>query len=135
MRVPREEMCPETEHLSASPSSVSASRAVSVLCFACRDRVNQLDPILVAAPFEGSLEPDANEFQSGFPTHHSLAERDDIRVVVLARKAGRFRIPTHSATDAFEPVGSNGFSIPRAAQNYPALEFMPADRFRYRRNE
>src|SRR5207302_10976496 len=36
--------------------------------------VDQIDSMLVAAAFEGSVKPGANDFESGFNADHSLAK-------------------------------------------------------------
>ena len=48
---------------------------------------------LVTAALERRFEPDAHQLQRGTQAHHSLAERDDVGIVMLAAKPGGLGVP------------------------------------------
>jgi len=100
----------------------------------CRG-VNQLDPMLMPAALERRLQPDLHDVQCRLDIHHPLAKRNDVRVVVLPSKPRRLRIPTKSATNAFDAVGHNRFAVARATQNNAALKLMSRHRFSHRPDE
>ncbi len=68
-------------------------------------------------------EPEADNFQRQFRRNRALTEREDVRVVVLARPARGVEAPTKRAADAFDFVGNDGLAIAGAAQRNTALEF------------
>ena len=96
-----------------------------------RRRIDQFDSTLMAAAFEGRVEPYSNELKRSFESHHALAKGDHICVVVLAAQPGGFHIPTQSATDTHNPIGHHGFAIAGAAEDHPTLEFAARHSLRY----
>src|SRR5215472_10547380 len=87
------------------------------------------------AAFEWRFKPDTHNIKSGLDRHHSLAQREDVRIVMLAAKPGGLGVPAQGATDAFESIGGDGFSIARTAEDDPAFEFVPGHRLGDGRNE
>jgi hypothetical protein len=100
-----------------------------------RRRIDQLDPMLMPSAFERRFQPNLHNVQCRFQRHHSLAERNHVRVIVLPAKPRRIRVPTYRAANAFHAVRHNRLSVARAAQNNAALKLMPRHRLRYRPDE
>ena len=92
-------------------------------------RVQLRNPFLVTAAFERRLEPNSNNFQCEIFRNHPLADRKDIRIVVLARKAGSFLVPAKRATDKMNLVRGHRFAVARSAKNDAALAFAPCNHF------
>src|SRR5204862_4352510 len=67
--------------------------------------------------------------------NNTLADREDIGVVVLARKASDLFIPTQRATNASNLVRSHRFAISRSAKDDAAIAFPLCHRFGRRANE
>src|SRR6185436_10075081 len=80
-----------------------------------------LDAPDVPAPFEGGLQPDADDLQSGLERQHPLPEGDHVGVVVLAGEARGLRVPAEGAADAAESVGGHRLAVARAAEHDAAL--------------
>jgi hypothetical protein len=89
----------------------------------------------MAAAFEGGVKPGCDDVKRGLEGHHALAEGNDVGVVMLAAKAGGFKVPTESAADAPDTVGDDGFAVARTAENYTALAFTAGDSFGNRTDE
>jgi hypothetical protein len=97
--------------------------------------IDQFNSTLMAATFEGRIEPNSNKLQGSFNSHHTLAKGNHVRVIVLAAQAGGFHIPTQSATDTHYTIGHHRFAIARAAKNDPTLELAARDRLRHGTDE
>src|SRR4029077_20771701 len=67
--------------------------------------------------------------------NHSLSQGEDIGVVVLARKAGGFLVPTKGATDAVHFVRHHRFAVARTAKDNPAIAFASRHCLRGRSDE
>src|SRR5438128_1021847 len=91
--------------------------------------VDQIDSMLVAAAFEGSVEPGANDFESGFNADHSLAKGKHVGIIVPPAQGGRFEVPAQGAADAFDAIGNDGFAVAGATEDDSALEFAAGDGF------
>jgi hypothetical protein len=65
----------------------------------------------MATAFEGCVQPDTHDFKGCIQAHHSLTQRDDIRVVVLAAQPSGFTIPTNCAANSLDAIGDNRLSI------------------------
>ena len=76
--------------------------------------------MLVSSSFERSFEPGPHDLVRGFGGDHTLAERDDISVVMLTPQTGGFDIPTKRATDADDAIGHDLTIVPRGDRDaYP----------------
>jgi len=89
----------------------------------------------VPSASEISGEPEADNLQRQFRRNRALTEREDVRVVVLARPAGGVEAPTKRATDAFDFVGDNGLAVAGTAQHDAALELSARHRLGDRPNK
>src|SRR6185369_17148561 len=97
--------------------------------------IQQFDAADVAAPFEGGLQPEADDLQGGFQGDHALADREGVGVVVLAGEAGRLFVPAEGAADALETVGRHRLAISRAAEDDRALALAAHHRLGRRADE
>jgi len=75
-------------------------------------------------------EPDLYDFQGEIFRNHSLAERENVAVVVLPPQPGRLQIPTKRAADASHFVGDDRFAISRSAEHNATFTLPSRHRFR-----
>ncbi len=68
-------------------------------------------------PLEFRFEPNFYNLQSQIERDHALAEGDHIRVVVLAGKTRRLRVPAERAANTTHLVRADGFAIAGAPKN------------------
>ncbi len=87
-----------------------------------------IDPALVAPAFEGGLEPKCQNLVRQAERDNAPAHREDIRVVVLARQAGRIEIVTECGADAGHFVGGDLFALSAAAEQDTAVRLTAGDR-------
>src|SRR6266702_3533407 len=98
-------------------------------------RVQLRDSRCVATAFERCFQPHSHNFQCETFWDHPLADRKNIRVVVLARKPGGFFVPAKRATHTVNFVRCHRLAVPRSAENDAALTFATCDEFGCRPNE
>src|SRR5580765_3973456 len=80
------------------------------------------DAIEMSAAGKLGDEPGADDLQCQFWRDCALAQREDIRVGVLARPTGGVQVPTKRAADAFDFVGDDGFAVAGTTEHDAALE-------------
>lgn len=75
-----------------------------------------VDPALVAASFEISIEPDAYDLERHLFGYWAGADRDAIGIVVrFSHLCGPF-VPAEAAAHAFDLIGNNGFAVTATAE-------------------
>src|SRR5436190_10139081 len=95
----------------------------------CKSFIDQLNPMLMAAAFEGGIEPGFDDLDGGFDADHSLTERNHVGIVVTPGQRGGFDVPAQRATNAFDAIGDDGFTIAGAAEHDATLELTARDTF------
>src|SRR5438270_12821541 len=82
------------------------------------------------AALETCFEPDLHNLHCQVCGNHALSDRENIRVVMLAGKPGRFFIPAKRATHAMNLVRYHRFAVARAAEHNATFAFAARDCFR-----
>src|SRR5579862_1797086 len=79
---------------------------------------------------ERSDEPNFHDIQRQVLGNHSLANREDVAVIVRSAKARRLQAPAKGAADAVHLVGDYRFAVSRSAEHDAAFELAAGHRFR-----
>jgi len=82
------------------------------------------------AAIETCFKPDPYNVQREILGNHALSDRENIRVIMLAGKPGRFFIPTKRATHAMNLVRYHRFAVARTAEHNATFAFAARDCFR-----
>jgi hypothetical protein len=94
-----------------------------------------VDAALVAATFEISVEPDADDFERHCFGYWAGADGDAVGIVVLfSHLRGPF-VPAEATAHAFDLVGDNGFAVAAAAEHDTVIGFAFCHRLSRRADE
>lgn len=81
------------------------------------------DAALMAASFEISIEPDADDLERHFFGHWAGTDGDAVGIVVLfSHLRGPF-VPAEAAAHAFDLIGNDGFAVATAAKHDAVIGF------------
>src|SRR5207302_1865197 len=89
----------------------------------------------MTSAFERGLQKNLDQFERQFFWYHPLAERKDVRIVMLPRQPRRFFIPRQPAPHAMHFVRDHRLAISRATENNCTLAFATRDCFGGRTNK
>ena len=94
-----------------------------------------VDAALMAASFEISIEPDADDLERHCFGYWAGADGDTVGIVVLfSHLRGPF-VPAQAAAHAFNLIGNNGFAVAAAAEHDAVIGFAFCHRFSRRADE
>ena len=94
-----------------------------------------VDAALVAATFEISIEPDADNLERHCFGNRAGADGDAVGIVVLfSHLRGPF-VPAEAAAHAFDLVGNDGFAVAAAAEHDAVIGFAFCHRLSRRADE
>ena len=94
-----------------------------------------VDAALMAASFEISIEPDADDLERHCFGYWAGADGDAVGIVVLfSHLRGPF-VPAQAAAHAFNLIGNNGFAVAAAAEHDAVIGFAFCNRFSRRADE
>src|SRR5437899_2144387 len=99
------------------------SRSVSIDWFDRSHRVKLCHAPLVPAPIETCFQPDPYNLEREILGNHALSDRENVRVIMLAGKPGRFFIPAKRTTHAMNLVRYHRFAVARAAEHNATFTF------------
>jgi hypothetical protein len=98
-------------------------------------RVDFLNASLVSPAFERRLDPRIHNRLHLVHAHHSLSNRENVRIIVSSAKPRRFDIPAKSASYATHTVRDDRLTVSRSAEYDASLVFSACDCFCNRSNE
>src|SRR6266487_2226041 len=87
------------------------------------------------AAIETCFKPDPYNVQREILGNHAFSDRENIRVIMLAGKPGRFFIPAKRATHAMNLVRYHRFAVARAAEHNATFAFAARHCFCRRANK
>ena len=94
-----------------------------------------VDAALMAASFEISIEPDADDLERHCFGYWAGADGDAVGIVVLfSHLRGPF-VPAEAAAHAFDLVGDNGFAVAATAEHDAVIGFAFCHRLSCRADE
>ena len=84
---------------------------------------------------ERRAQPHPDDLQGQLRRNRTLAQRQHVHIVVLARPACSVEVPAKRAAYASNLVGHDGFAIARAAEHNPSIKFSVPHGFSHRADE
>src|SRR5687768_3088157 len=90
--------------------------------------IDLADARQVAAAGERGVEPDLEDLLRLAFRQRARAEREHVRVVVLAAEPRRLLVPGQRRAHAAMAVGGHGHALPAAADEHASFRLAPADR-------